>query len=1544
MLRLPFFRGGKSKVRNATRSRNSSGSRPTRSHSMEQLEVRCLLSTFTVSNLNDSGAGSLRQAIVDANAATGADVIDFSVAGSIDLTSAALPTITGQLHLNGASATGFASAPVVEIEFHGFSGLQFDSAADGSVLRSLGLVHASGAGVDVNGADSVLITGNYIGLGLDGTTIQGNAGDGVVLHTSMGSRIVSNVISGNAGTGVRLDGAHDSLIQTNVIGADATGSRDLGNGLDGILVTQGSTGNTIGGNATGVPGPGQNVFALHPQGNLISGNGAYGVHIAALSTGNEISGNFIGVTGSGNAALGNALDGVKIENSDGNLIGQEDPVTGVTYYNADSVPMQPVSGWEGLRATSTSGQYLISGTSGDNGSLFIGTIAGVGTSYAVDFPNAEATSVYGPDSLDNGVVRLVGSYRNADALTAPVTVNGFVFEGTTAQLTDASHYRTIAFPGSKYNYVHSTMGGLAVGNYDSPLDHGTNSLPLGPGHAYIYNIATGQFVTDIVVNGAISNTAYGIWWNGGTSYTIAGGYSLNPVNNLDDQNRPIGKAYLIDYDSATGVFSHATTFDDPRGTNYITHFEGISMVEKGIYTLNADSVQTGTGDPAQGSWVTVRRHVDGSFGPAAWVNLNYPGLNPTTHITSSNSVSGNQVVGIVIGGSADLAYQATINTGFQLSNVISGNGGNGITLDSADNNRIAMNNIGTDSTGTLGLANARNGILVTNGATNNLIGGDASGENDPTGGVFERPPQGNLISANNANGVHITGQATGNVLSGNFIGTVASGNFGLGNAQDGVLIENANGNSLLGCLATTDPFIFYNVISGNRGNGLRVKNSNDTTIQANFFGLGANNQTPVGNQLNGVVIEGSSARTTMGGPIPLGNVVAANGQNGIVIQDTASGFISYNTFCGLAAFQTYTNLGNGADGFLITSTGGNILLRTNVITENGDDGIEISGQATGVTVTEDIIGLDTNGEMAMGNQDNGIEVGGNAHGIVIGSRTSVPSVIPRNIIAGNRGNGVAITGTAHGIQVYFAYIGTDIHGTAAIGNAKAGVFVGPGTSGNTIGSTDSTLPTVISGNIGDGVQLSGTSGNTVAGTLIGVNALNNAAMPNGGNGVNIINSSGNTIGGTGATSANVIANSAANGVLVQSGNNNGILRNSIYGNTQLGIDLQPGANNNQAAPVLTAVDIQPSGIKITGTLNSTANTQFTIQYFASDVAGSSGRVFLGSQTVTTNGAGLATLSFNAASPSAGAKFITATATNPNKNTSEFSTFPDPTNNDLSGLLRVYNLVNVDKNVHFYTTNKGEYDALLAMTDMIPEPHHPWQDAGEDSSFALFQTPPAGANVAYVQRLYNTDTSEHYFTLSLGEAAALASMTRESSPGSGEFIAGWVWENQSQGTTVTETNAFQGYMYLADNPLATSSDNPVGPAGTLPVFRLYQDGTGSSIQTGQHVLTNDTHLIDTLLAQPGWSEQGMLGFAVPLTTPSTSASPTTQSYHSETIPVAADDTNVTTVITDGTPAVSGLPSNGPTNNGQPGNNQANDANPFGDDLVTALNDFLENSWA
>ena len=79
--------------------------------------------------------------------------------------------------------------------------------------------------------------------------------------------------------------------------------------------------------------------------------------------------------------------------------------------------------------------------------------------------------------------------------------------------------------------------------------------------------------------------------------------------------------------------------------------------------------------------------------------------------------------------------------------------------------------------------------------------------------------------------------------------------------------------------------------------------------------------------------------------IPLGNVSAGNGRNGIEVAGQARGFITFNTFGGLLAFKGAAP--NGRDGLLITSTGGDNLARTNVFSGNRENGIELAGGPAG---------------------------------------------------------------------------------------------------------------------------------------------------------------------------------------------------------------------------------------------------------------------------------------------------------------------------------------------------------------------------------------------------------------------------------------------------------------------------------------------------------------------------------------------------------------------------------------------------------------------
>jgi parallel beta-helix repeat protein len=441
-----------------------------------------------------------------------------------------------------------------------------------------------------------------------------------------------------------------------------------------------------------------------------------------------------------------------------------------------------------------------------------------------------------------------------------------------------------------------------------------------------------------------------------------------------------------------------------------------------------------------------------------------------------------------------------------VGNVISANSGSGIVLSGSDGNTVADNRIGTNPAGTAAMGNGGDGILITGRADRNEVGGTAytnpiTGQaNNPTGSkgtvtpVFVVPPLGNLISGNRRDGVLINRGSWGNVLNGNFVGTSAAGDSALGNREDGVRIDHASRNSLVGCTFVDNPFVYYNVVSGNGANGLRITSSAGVVVHGNFFGVGANNTTVVGNRRNGVLVDGSSRNTQVGGVIPLGNVSAGNGANGIDVAGTARGFVTFNTFGGLLAFKGAAP--NGNDGLLVTSTGGDNLARTNVFSGNRRNGIELAGRARGVTVDPDIAGLTTSGRSALSNGGDGLLIDGSAHGNVIGG--SYRSVIPQNTFSANKGYGIAILGRAHGNRVFGTFVGTQIGGLAALGNGRGGVLIGGAAYANLIGGRGRPPLNLISGNTGNGVTLARlTRRNLVVRNYIGLGRMG-TKLPNSG--------------------------------------------------------------------------------------------------------------------------------------------------------------------------------------------------------------------------------------------------------------------------------------------------------------------------------------------------------------------------------------------------------------------------------------------------------------
>lgn len=480
------------------------------------------------------------------------------------------------------------------------------------------------------------------------------------------------------------------------------------------------------------------------------------------------------------------------------------------------------------------------------------------------------------------------------------------------------------------------------------------------------------------------------------------------------------------------------------------------------------------------------------------LNGNYIGLN------LAGAAFGNGGDGVFVSATSannTIGLNPTVASGV-VSNVISGNGGSGIVLSGSSGNTLVSNRIGTDPTGTVAMANGGNGIWLTAGASNNEIGGtafvdSATGQiNNPTGNkgtttpVFVVPPQGNLVSGNSLNGVLIDTGSQNNTLNGNFIGTTANGNSALGNTLDGVAINGANGNSLVGCQFVNNPFVYYNVVSGNGGNGLSIINANNTTVQGNFFGIAANNSQMVGNALDGILVAGTSNNTTVGGVIPLGNVSAGNGQNGIEVTGSASNFITFNTFGGLYAFGGAAP--NGNDGLLLTSSGSGNVVQTNVFSGNVNNGIEIGGNASGVTVVPNIAGLNTVGNAILPNGNDGLLIDGTAHNITVGGTQA--SVIPQNTFSGNVGYGVEITGQSYDNTVADSYIGPEVVGLAPLGNQAGGVVVSGTSQGDTIGGSN-----LISGNSGNGVTLGpNTNSVQVVNNSIGYNRLGLPNMLNSG--------------------------------------------------------------------------------------------------------------------------------------------------------------------------------------------------------------------------------------------------------------------------------------------------------------------------------------------------------------------------------------------------------------------------------------------------------------
>ncbi|MFI4953619.1 MAG: Ig-like domain repeat protein [Burkholderiales bacterium] len=335
--------------------------------------------------------------------------------------------------------------------------------------------------------------------------------------------------------------------------------------------------------------------------------------------------------------------------------------------------------------------------------------------------------------------------------------------------------------------------------------------------------------------------------------------------------------------------------------------------------------------------------------------------------------------------------------------------------------------------------------------------------------------------------------------------------------------------------------------------------------------------------------------------------------------------------------------------------------------------------ASDVVIAGNFLGTDAAGTTALGVISSGYCVQVVSFGSTIPSNVIIggPAAADRNLIVSS-GVGVQLPfvspGPGTGYVIQGNYIGTDVTGTLALARGDG---------------MDAISNALVSGNLISGNPLGAIQqlldNATVQGNLIGVQRDGVSPLPNGNSGIDI-HGGNSIIGGAGAGEPNVIANNAGHGVVIYNAQTQGssnintrnrISHNSIYANGLLGISLDDSSfvlandagdtdtwaannvgNDGQNYPVITSAAVSGGNATVAGSLNSIANSAFTLEFFANAACDASGygegQTFIGTTTVTTDASGNASFGpLNFPAPT-GQSVITSTATDAAGNTSEFS--------------------------------------------------------------------------------------------------------------------------------------------------------------------------------------------------------------------------------------------------------------------------------------------------
>lgn len=788
--------------------------------------------TYTVTSTANAGAGTLRQAIIDANGSAGADIIEFNIAGAGPHTitpTSYLPDITDQVTIDALTqpnATCGTLVPatlpaanntphnlLIELNATNLDGptpeedgaLRFvNTAASNSIIRGLVINRVNNSVFDgiMLRADvgetltDVLIECNYIGTDPAGTTAPGGLQlSSGILHYNNGGTVINISVSNNLISGMvfGIQGSGTALVENNLFGTDATATSAIGSLGTGIFFgsayeysgTATVRHNIVGGGT----GAGASGIAQNGVENMIIDDNYVGVDI----TGTVAIPNEAGITGAGVASTTITNNLVSGNNQEGLWVYGGNGVSDISNnrigVDVNGNPLGNVGNGITIEAYADSQTDIHNNVIVNNGGSGIDGTESAALPSVTIYDNTITNNQIDGIRMENSDVEIRNntiSLSNNAGINSPISATGLIIDQNTVT----------NIPGVG---IYINAGSHTVTN-NSVSNSGANGIVVnGSNNQVNSNQSNGNTDTGIVVSGNNDTVQSNQAINNGTGFSI-GGSGENVANNIADSNN-IG--FLVTSSGST-----------------LNNNQAINNTGNGIELLS---------------------------GSGQILTQNYIG------VTNLGVLASNQGNGIFIQGAS-----ATIGGSNATDrNYISGNGGNGIHMfacgtDVTSGSTVIGNYVGTNISGDIetGYGNGGSGVQINEQELFGCGGGGGGGG----GSIFQNTIGGdgagepNTIAGNAEDGVRVFQAPNMDVFSNTLLPNVVFGNGNLGmnlaadSDNDGVADSDIGPNPLNNNLMSY-PAINANYYLNRPTINTAQYNSNQLTINYDFQANQADNSS-----------------------------------------------------------------------------------------------------------------------------------------------------------------------------------------------------------------------------------------------------------------------------------------------------------------------------------------------------------------------------------------------------------------------------------------------------------------------------------------------------------------------------------------------------------------------------------------------------------------------------------------------------------------------------------------------------------------------------